>query len=234
LPTRLVLVLLALFPLAAQDRAVDHNAHGWYQYFGDHPVGESQWGVHLEGQFRRHDVIRRGQQLLLRPGVNYEVNRHLMLTAGYAFVRTYRYGEAPVPASFNEHRIWEQAWFRYGTGKVGWSTRVRFENRFLSVGPGGSFRHENRIRAWQQVTVPLRGSFYLTGYDEIWFYVKPYVSNSAFDQNRAYGALGFRFSPTWRMEVGYMNQAILQRSGSVLESNHTFTLAVLSSARFRR
>ena len=41
----------------ADDRKVDHNAHGWYNYFGDHPIGGSKWGAHLEGQYRRHDVI---------------------------------------------------------------------------------------------------------------------------------------------------------------------------------
>ncbi len=35
------------------------NTNGWYNYFGDHPVSE-RWGVHLEGQWRRHDVITNG------------------------------------------------------------------------------------------------------------------------------------------------------------------------------
>jgi len=83
----LAVSLLSPFLLAAQDRITDHNFHGWFSYFGDHPIAGSKWGAHLEGQFRRHNVITRWQQLLLRPGVNYQATPAVMLTAGYAFVR---------------------------------------------------------------------------------------------------------------------------------------------------
>lgn len=230
--------LLALpLLLLAQYREIDHNAHGWYNYFGDHPIGRSRWGVHLEGQWRRHDVLTRWQQLLLRPGVNYEVNSVLMLTAGYGYIRSYPYGDFPAAsAATPEHRIWQQAWLRYRTGNVRWTTRLRFENRFLGSRNQATgetdYRFENRFRGWQQIRVPLAGPLYFTAYDEIWFYVKPYVSSSAFDQNRAYAAVGFDLNPAWRFEAGYMNQAILQRSGAVLESNHTLMMSLFSTAPF--
>jgi Protein of unknown function (DUF2490) len=229
---------LVAVPLRAGDRPVEHNAHGWYNYFGDHALGRSKWGVHLEGQFRRHDVTNRWQQLLLRPGVNYEVSPKLMLTAGYAFIRSHSYSRytASTPAA-PEHRIWEQAWFRYRSGRTAWTTRLRFENRFLGATDAAGarkYRFENRFRAWQQVRVPLSKRLYVTAYDEVWFFVKPYVSNSAFDQNRAYGAVGVNLSPEWRVEAGYMNQALLHRSGAALESNHTLVISIFSHARFGR
>ena len=226
--------------IPAQERITSHQAHGWYNYFGDHAFGDSKWGVHLEGQWRRHDVITKGQQLLLRPGVNYTVNDWLMLTVGYAFADTFRYGEYPAARfRFPEHRIWEQALFRYRTGNIAWLTRIRFENRFLGVvNPEtrsvDSYRYENRLRMLQQIRVPITQRQYFTAYDEFWVYVKPYVSSSAFDQNRAYVALGHQFNDRWRFEAGYMNQAILQRSGSVLESNHTLMLSILTDQPFRR
>ncbi|MBC7925616.1 MAG: DUF2490 domain-containing protein, partial [Bryobacteraceae bacterium] len=127
-----VVLLIAAAPASAQ--VVDHNWNGWGMYFGDHPIGKSRWGVHLEGQWRRSDGFNRWQQLLLRPGVNFEVNKFLLLTGGYAFINSYPYGEFPAVAKATpEHRIWEQAALRYKTGKVSWSTRFRFENRFLGV-----------------------------------------------------------------------------------------------------
>lgn len=231
--TRLFGLLALVIPavLAAEERRTDSNLHGWFIYFGDHPVASSRWGLHLEGQLRRHDFVATGQQLMLRPAVNYQLTRHLMLTAGYAFVRVHSYSDyaTPVPA-MNEHRVWEQAWFKYKAAGLGWTTRIRMEHRFVPVantqtGATG-YRFENRLRAWQQVTKPLNRRLYLTGYDEVWFYVKPYVSNSAFDQNRAYAALGVNLKPSLRFEMGYMNQALLHRSGSVLESNHTLMFAL--------
>src|SRR5262249_23692754 len=150
------LLLAALAPAlaGAQDRIHDHNAHGWYNYFGDHPIAGSRWGLHLEGQYRRHNVITQWQQLLLRPGVNYQLRPKVMLTAGYCVVRSYVYSEyaAPGPAT-PEHRLWEQVLIRYRTGKVAWGSRLRFENRFVRNGSG--YRYENRFRAWQQIRVPI-------------------------------------------------------------------------------
>ena len=57
-------------------------------------------GIHLDGQWRRHNQITRGQQLLLPPAIDYEI------TAGYAFIATYRYGGLPVAFPFAEHRIY--------------------------------------------------------------------------------------------------------------------------------
>jgi hypothetical protein len=227
----LLLALAAPVLLFAQDRIHDHNLHGWYAYFGDHPIAGSRWGVHVEGQVRRHDVITQWQQFLFRPGVNYQVSKSVLLTGGYAFARSNVYSEyaAPAPVS-HEHRLWEQAWIRFRTGDLGWSTRLRFENRFLGTGDG--FRYENRFRVLQQVRIPLAPRKYFTAYDEFWVYVKPYVSNSWFDQNRAYAAIGFDLSRTLRLETGYLNQALLARNGSRLELNHTIMVSFFSTAPF--
>lgn len=216
-------------PLVAAD-VTDHNAHGWYNYFGDHPLGESRWELHLEGQYRRHNVITQWQQLLLRPGINYKLNDRVTLTAGYCFVETHPYGDYPTgKTNFPEHRLWEQVAIKAKTGKVAWLTRLRFENRWLG---GAAWRYENRFRGMERATIPLTAKTYFTAYDELWFFVPPYKAEQAFDQNRAYGALGFKLSPHWRFETGYMNQALLQRNGRVLESNHTLMLSVVTDAPF--
>ncbi|HXJ91754.1 MAG TPA: DUF2490 domain-containing protein [Terriglobia bacterium] len=228
-----VTILVLSLPARTQDRQVEQNVRVWFPYFGDHLFGDSRWGLHLEAQARLQGITQINQ-LVLRPGVNYQANRSLMLTTGYAYVRLYPSitSANPVPPR-NEHRIWEQAWFRYGSGRVAWSTRLRFENRFIE-GNNGQYRFENRVRVWQQATVPLSQRVYATGYDEVWFHVKPYQASSAFNQNRAYAALGFRLKPGWRLETGYMNQVLLVSSGRVLEVNHIVTFSVLSTATFRR
>ena len=63
----------------------------------------------------------------------------------------------------------------------------------------------------------------------MWFYLKPYVSNSFFDQNRAYAGLGFNLKPTLRFEAAYINQTLLQRSGKALEQNHTMMFSLFGT-----
>jgi hypothetical protein len=228
---------LLMVPLM-HGQVVDHNLNGWAMYFGDHPIGKGPWGIHLEGQWRRHEGFNQWQQLLLRPGVNFEVSKLLLLTGGYAFINSYPYGQFPTLAKATpEHRLWEQALLRYKTRKVSWSTRLRFENRFLGVrdaaGELSNYRYENRFRAWQRATIPVSPRYYVTAYDEIWSYVKPFVSSSTLDQNRAYVAFGRRFGPAWEFEAGYMLQSIWQRNGRVVEANHTLMFTVTSRQPFR-
>ncbi len=228
-----IFLLLPLLPLTilGQGRQTDHNAHGWYSYLGDHPIRSTKWGLHLEGQYRRHDVIQKWQQLLLRPAVNYQVNPGLTLTAGYGFIQTYTYGDFNPSAPFPEHRLWEQAWWRYKRRGLNWGTRIRFENRFLKLPSETSYHYENRLRLFQQATKPLSDKTYVTASNEFKLYIKPYVSTSAFDQNRAYVAMGRNLSPSVRLEIGYLNQLLLRRSGKVLESNHTLMVTLFSTAR---
>jgi hypothetical protein len=224
-----VAIAILGLPAAAQDRQLEQNFRVWFAYFGDHPFGDSRWGVHLEGQIRRQDGLADWQHLVLRPALNYQANRVLMLSVGYAYVRSY----PPNPfAPRNENRIWEQAWLRYGTGAVAWSSRYRFENRFIE-GDSGQYRFENRFRAWQQATVPLSNRLYITGYDEVFIYVKPYQATSPFDQNRAYAGLGVKTKSGWRFETAYMNQVLLLRSGRALELNHILVFSIFSTAAFR-
>lgn len=228
-------------------RIADHNANAWFMYFGDHAVN-GRWGVHLEGQLRRHDVVSKPQQILLRPGLNFDVNRHLMVTLGYAFVDTHRYGAFPVAFRFPEHRVFQQALLRHATGRVGFAHRYRLEQRRLgetAPQPGGgttvaNWRHENRFRYMVRATLPFRGgriqpgSWYFAGYNELLVNFGRNVAANVFDQNRGYAALGYDMGTPGRLELGYLHQLIQQRNGRVFEHNHTLQVAVYSTYSFER
>ncbi len=51
------------------------------------------------------------------------------------------------------------------------------------------------------------------------------VNGKLLDQNRAYGAVGYRFSKKFDMEIGYLNQFVLRRSNQENVSNHIIQLA---------
>ena len=217
------------------------NANGWYNYFGDHPVSE-RWGVHLEGQWRRHDIITKWQQLLLRPGINFSLNKNLMLTAGYAFVDTYPYGDFPVTSRFPEHRIFEQAILKHELGKVGLQHRYRLEQRYLGqrIQPSDNridfWRYENRFRYMVRINIPIgdEKKLYLGAYDEIMVNFGNNVGANLFDQNRAYAALGYSLNKNIKLEIGYLLQTLQQRNGQVIEYNNTFQLSIFSTTPILR
>jgi len=88
-------------------------------YFGDHQLAQSPWGVHFDGQWRRQGVGQKWQQLLLRPGMNYDISTTAQASGGYAFIKSYPYGDYPARFTTPEHRIWQQLVLRQQIGKVG-------------------------------------------------------------------------------------------------------------------
>lgn len=216
----------AVLPLRGQ---ADPNFHGWYQFFGDHPVNGSRWGIHLEAQVRRHDAARAWQNLLLRPALNFRVNGAVELTAGYGYVSYHRYGAYPIASRWNEHRIFEDVRLRHAAGRLQILHRFRLEHRWLLDG-----LYENRHRYMARATLPLRGAHYLAIWNEVFTPVAPERFPRALDQNRATLAWGRRMGRHARLEAGYMMQTVWQRNGSVREDNHTLVLAVFSDLPFIR
>jgi len=68
-------------------RNIKPNNNGWFMYFGDHKFSD-HWGIHLEAQFRRNEIIAKPQQLLLRTGINYHFAPNAFATVGYCYVNT--------------------------------------------------------------------------------------------------------------------------------------------------
>ncbi len=224
---------------AQHQHTTNHNA--WFMYFGDHKFSK-KWGLHLEAQLRRSDGISKGQQLLLRPGINYHFAPAAFASLGYGFVETYPYGEFASKSSFPEHRLWEQMQFKQMTNRLEWVNRLRLEQRWVQspmlqgddYKPGPSV-YTNRMRLLNRLSVPLNHktiaehTVYVSAYDELFVNFGKKVAANVFDQNRAYLALGYRFPRIGRLEAGYMFQKIFKPDGIKVEDNHTLMLSLISN-----
>ncbi len=215
-------------------------------YFGTHSFSE-QWSWHAEAQWRRNNWITDAQQLLLRTGVNYNITRNVMITAGYCFVKTYPYGDFPVKVDFPENRIWQQLQLKQILGRLELTHRFRQEQRFIHLPvlkdtlyqPGVSV-FQNRFRLLHRFSLPLNNTtisdntIYLTAYDEVMISFGKNVGMNIFDQNRAYAALGYKVPKLGRVELGYMNQQLMKSDGIKIENNHTLQMALFSSIEFMK
>jgi hypothetical protein len=219
----------------ALPKLLDFNAHAWFSYSGDHQIN-GPWGVHFDGQWRRADLGLNWQQFQLRPGLNYRVSDNLLLTLGYAYTRTYPYGEFPVADRMPEHRIYQQVLHRHGLGRARMHHRVRMEQRFIEypTPQPRSWTYQNRFRYLAKVDIPIRigpGSaprWYVPVFNEILIGIPPNYGARPFDQNRLFVGIG-RSAGAVNMEVGYMNQLLAQRNGRVFESNNTLFFTVTST-----
>jgi len=225
--------ILPVFSLHAQTQFT-----GWVASFNSFKTGK-RTSIHADVQLRSTDNLAQVQTLLLRGGLNVHINKKLIVTAGYAFIHNYRkLGE--VTGYAPEHRIWEQLIYNHSIKTMLLTHRVRIEQRFISkiivvnnkLETDG-YATANRFRYFMRTVLPFKkpASAFSNGMfaalqDEVFlnFADKSAVNGKAFDQNRFYLAIGYRFNKTFDLEAGYMNQYINGR-GNATTNNHIIQLA---------
>lgn len=216
------IVFLSLFSLFASfsfAQTVNQNT-GWFMFLNSTKFND-KWGMHFDLQLRTEDNWDGVRNLLVRPGITYYINKNSNSTVGYLFTQTYLpndilVGAAPLKNTLTEHRIWQQYIYNHKPWKSATlSHRLRLEQRFIERQTDEIF--SQRFRYFFRLIQPLKkqdGAFtegvFAALQNETFFNIqnKEKLNNSFFDQNRAYLAVGYRFSKKIDLEAGYLNQAI--------------------------
>jgi len=244
-----LLIIISVFSIGNLFSQVDNHAlhhNGWYMYFGNHSLNE-KWGLHTEFQWRRHDWISQPQQNLFRTGLDFKINDRNMITAGYGFIITYPYGEQPSAYHFNEHRIWYQYLHTHSFHRMQWQHRFRFEKRFIESKKeqngefvSDEFKYRNRLRYFFRINIPLTSksmsdkTWFLSFYEEAFIQFGKQVDRNYFDQNRLYGAIGYRWNKDFNIQAGYLYQFIVKSGAERFEHNHTLQLGITKNFDFSR
>lgn len=210
---------------------------GWLASFNAFQL-DRHFSLHFDAQLRSTDQWAQLGTVLLRPGLTYRPNKNWVLTAGYAAVFGRRNLNG-LSSLLTEHRIWQQVFLNTGSRRITVSQRLRFEERFLPQPvvinnelKAARHDHAYRLRYFLRSLVPLTGSnrftqgLFLALQNEIFLNTgdKTAVNGKAFDQNRLYGAIGYRFRGKMDLEAGYLNQYTVTRSSFL--NNHILQLAV--------
>jgi hypothetical protein len=230
--SKLALALLAPALCRAAD-TVD-NFHGWYNYFGKFGLG-SGWSWWTELQARRNDGIVNTQQYLVRTSILKQVSPALEIGGGYGFIRTDPYGKAPVATTFDENRIFQDVFWNHSRQRWSFQHRFRWEERQSMLRAGTIWTQRFRYRLMMRRPFGSSKNWYWTASNEIMFNVPPNKASRAFDQNRLIALAGRNLSSGWRVEFGFLEQALLRRNGRILENNHTFMLQLFApNWKFRK
>jgi Protein of unknown function (DUF2490) len=235
-------ILLCMSTAQAQEgRINDPNTIGWQQVFIQVPAGK-KIAILAEYQWRRTDGFKKGQQSLLRAGLQYRVNSQLSVLAGYAWVETFPYGDYPIAANgtFPEHRLFEQLVLQQLLNKTGITHRFRAEQRWLAkLKPGAdreitgwAFLHRFRylVRVKQPLVQLKKQQFYAVLADELFVGAGKQLGINFFDQNRVMALAGFTFNKHIQAEAGYLNQTLQQgrpvNNRAVMQKNNGWLMAV--------
>ena len=198
---RFLLFLLIPVSMHAQESAVGN----WMMYFGNQKLSD-RWNWHNEIQYRNYNFAGDLEQLLLRTGIGYNLsanNNNLLL--GYAYIHGEPYiAGTDEKTNVNEHRIFQQFISRQQFGRFYLQHRYRIEERFIEED------FKMRFRYFLGLNVPITKkemvshAVYLSLYNEI--FIQP--KSPVFDRDRVYGALGYVFSSSLKVEAGMMAQLL--------------------------
>jgi len=231
---RRTFLVLATIWLSAPSHAQSQFA-GWLGNFStfklNHPLS-----IHFDAQLRSTGELEHVQTFLVRTGLNVQVKKNIVATAGYAFIHNRRVighvsGYAP------EHRLWEQLVVSHPLLHTTLSHRLRLEQRFIarSIPENNSLKNNgndyaNRLRYFFRTMLPLGKTlqpktFFAAVQNEAFVNIgdKSAVNGEFFDQNRIFLAMGYRFHKAFDLEMGYMNQYINGR-GKTFTNNHILQL----------
>lgn len=198
---------------------------GWAAWFNTTTLSE-RWSLVSDVQARSDDDAERLQNFLARGGVSYAPAKGITLAAGYAYIET-NFSRGPTAT---EQRGWQQLVIQERYSTVLLVQRLRLEQRFLERQDGTDF-YSDRLRYFVRGQLPLDGdtSFgrgtYAAVQNETFLNLsnRDDLNGVLFDQNRAYLGIGWRFSPSLDLEIGYLNQFIERRGLDTM--NHVLQLS---------
>lgn len=205
-----LLFTLVFSNVVAQNNGEDEFG-AWYMYFGTNKIAE-RFSIHSEAQFRYYETTSNFNQLLLRTGLNYHINKDAIATLGYGFINTdpdfedFRLFDDILEDDIRieEHRIFEQFILKNKVWEFLFEHRYRLEQRFITVAEEGdpdfrtSTQHRARYRI--QATLPLTNTLFLNFYDELFINLQ----DNLFGQNRLYAALGINLTENSSIQFGYL------------------------------
>lgn len=233
LPLISLISITILFLSTTVNAQTQNTFTGWSAVFFTYKLND-KFSLHFDGQARSTDELKNLQSYIIRPGLNYHIKDNMIATVGYAYIGNNR-SVMDIDGWVPEHRIWEQFIFNQkftlANRPVTLQHRFRLEQRFMGQATieqnelvTDSYEFAQRFRYFARSIFPLsktdnftKGAF-LALQNEVFLNVQNAPNDSFFDQNRAYLALGWRLSPKFDLEAGYMNQYVLGKSNNTVNN----------------
>ena len=177
----------------------------------------------LEVQPRFFDDASRLGQLLIRPSIGWGLGNGVVLSTGYAYVRTSPSGAAVT----HEHRPWQQLAFPImgQAGQLLLSGRTRFEQRVREDGDDLGLRFRQQLR----MAVPLdRAGWNVVAWSEVFLNLNDtdWGQQSGLDRWRNFAGLSIPLTPLMTVEPGYLNQYVNTSSSDIVDHVLSVTLNV--------
>lgn len=214
-----MLVALVITTDAKAQKVINGNTNTWHLLLNRLTLSD-KWSITNEVHYRYGDVYKDKGQLLVRPSLDYHLDKNIELNVGYSYIHVWPYEPYNHPLRLTEHNIWTQALLTWKTGKVKFQNRFRQEHRFTDnvvQNVNGEFEKEgtnytNRFRYRFTASLDViklkkrEHSIFFNGFDEIWINQSDNLVPLSFARNWLYLGLGYKVDDHTNFQIGYMNQ----------------------------
>lgn len=226
----LTIILISTF-LSHASLAQNNAVAGWL--FLSHIQNISpKINFNFDVQLRSKDNFDGLRNILIRPGISYNLNKKWSIGSGYTYIATETDKFSPLKSTLSENMVWEQIFLMSKINKLVLLSRVRLEQRFIGQQELDIF--SERLRIFDKLMIPLSESkqlnegIYLAVQDEILFNIqnKKDLNNHFFDQNRALLALGHYFNKNISSELGYQMNVVKGKTETI--NRHILQITLLS------
>jgi len=188
---------------------------GWF-FLSHTQKLDKKWSYMTDVQLRSSPGIKYFQNILLRPGLLYQITDKHSLGVGYTYFATWDQNESP--HTFEpENRIFEQYTLELEFGRLKLNNRFRLEQRFIQKTKENvfaqRFRHQIQAKIRLNNDTAFKKGWYLNLQNEIFLNIqhKEKLNNNFFDQNRPYLGIGYRFTKKIETELGYYHRYQLEK-----------------------
>lgn len=233
-----LLLLLSIPVIVSAQRTVSRNNLVWFGDFTTAKVA-SRWSVYLDFGFRRTEWLNKWSQLLVRPGITFNVNEKISATIGVAYFSHY--------ASNNikpEYRGWQQLLFSETNGRVRWSHRLRTEQRTTQKMIAGKlvddYSYTNRYRYQFGLQIALNRpkladkTMYVLVAEEVFVNSGKEIRINYFDQNRISVGIGYKHNDLLNISISFMKDFIQKSQVDVFESNNVLVININHNFDFKK
>ena len=149
----LLITLVTIQTTKAQENGQDEFG-SWMMFFGNARLSD-KISISPEVQYRTYEFGSNFNQLLLRTGVNWHINKSTTASIGYGYISTDgTFSEPTGEQNTLEHRLYGQFTSKNTLGKFKATHRYRFEQRFIDSPISGN-DIQYRVRYLLRVSYPI-------------------------------------------------------------------------------
>lgn len=203
--------------LKAQE-VVKGQTNSWFSLLNRLELND-KWSVSNELHERTGAFLHNQGQFLVRPSIDYHLNKQVEFSLGYTYIHSNPYNPYSLPIERNENNIWEQVLLKNTIGKVKLLHRFRQEHRWVNhieetngnyALNGNDFLTRFRYRFITTFDIHKfqkpEHKLFAVAWDEIWISQSDNLAPKDFNRNWLYLGVGYTFNPTTNVQAGLIEQ----------------------------